>query len=391
MTKKLQFITEFTDRFQNSEFLKCTLSKPSELAAEGLKNIFLRLVTIKNQSKISATYRYQTRDEVKNYTVEDAKTLLEQWLGRDFHNADLFTTEVEISYKKDKKGIENLQSKKTTQTITVNTQHNREKNRLLQSNAPWLHLLGITSSKGEVLNNAQDKWRQINKFLEIVKPVIDQLKDKETGIYIADMGSGKGYLTFALYDFLKNNMQLQPNITGIELRPELVDFCNKTAQTVGFEHLSFIAQNIETYQPKRLDVLIALHACDTATDLAIYKGLETQAQAIIVAPCCHKQIRKEMNTQNELADILKHGILEERQAEIVTDGIRALLMESKGYKTQVFEFISTEHTPKNVMITAIKSKTTPEKQNKVLERVAAIKLGFGIKAHFLEHLLDTAK
>jgi SAM-dependent methyltransferase len=387
---KDKFFNIFSTAFNENTFVKCTFSKPSGLAPDGLKNIFLRPVIIKNQAKISATYRFQTRDEVKNYALDEIKTHFDQWLGMAFQNADLFGTTMEVNYKKDKKGEETLLTKKPTQEISVNKQHNREKNRLLQSNAPWLHLLGITNNKGEVLHNAQDKWRQINKFLEIVKPVIEQIKDKSEGIHIADMGSGKGYLTFALYDFLKNQLNLSVFITGIELRTELVDFCNKTAKTVGFEGLGFIAQNIEIYEPARLDLLIALHACDTATDLAISKGLHSQAQAIIVAPCCHKQIRREMNTQNELADILKHGILEERQAEIVTDGIRALLMESRGYKTQVFEFISTEHTPKNVMITAIQTKANADKQSKVLERVAALKLGFGIKEHFLEHLLATS-
>lgn len=206
------------------------------------------------------------------------------------------------------------------------------------------------------------------------------------------MGSGKGYLTFALYDFLKNHLSLSPVVTGIELRPNLVEFCNKTARESNFDGLHFVAQNISEYQPARLDMLIALHACDTATDLALAAGLRNTAKIIVAAPCCHKQIRKDMDAQNELAPVLRHGILEERQAEIVTDGIRALLLEAEGYQTKVFEFVSTEHTAKNVMITAVKPEHLRNdarlaRREKALAQVNALKMGFGIGEHYLETLL----
>jgi hypothetical protein len=191
-----------------------------------------------------------------------------------------------------------------------------------------------------------------------------------------------------LYDFLENNLSLAPQITGIELRPALVDFCNKTAEQVGFQNLNFIAQDIATYHPDRLDMLIALHACDTATDLALAVGIREKARIIVVAPCCHKQIRREMKAKNELAPLLQHGILEERQAEIVTDGIRALLLEANGYHTKVFEFISTEHTAKNVMITAtMDGRRLNQRRTEALAQVAALKTSFGIGEHWLEKLL----
>lgn len=202
------------------------------------------------------------------------------------------------------------------------------------------------------------------------------------------MGSGKGYLTFALYDFLTNHLGMQPQVTGIELRQNLVDFCNQTARDAGFAGLHFVAQDIADYRPDRLDMLIALHACDTATDLALAKGIHARAGIVVAAPCCHKQIRRDMAARNELAPVLRHGILEERQAEIVTDGIRALLLEANGYKTSVFEFISTEHTAKNVMITAVAGgEKSSGKKAAALEKVAALKAGFGVKEHFLEKLL----
>lgn len=208
---------------------------------------------------------------------------------------------------------------------------------------------------------------------------------------IADMGSGKGYLTFALYDYLTHYLNIKPRIEGIELRQNLVDLCNQVAQKCGFEQLSFLAKDIAAYQPEHLDMLIALHACDTATDLAIAAGIRNKAAHIITAPCCHKQIRKDMDTQNELAPLLRYGILEERQAELVTDGIRALLLEAHHYKTKVFEFISTEHTAKNVMITAtVKPHPDLAKSSAALQQVAALKKGFGIRTHFLETLIMDA-
>lgn len=280
-----------------------------------------------------------------------------------------------------------MSTKKPANTALPDTRHDREKQRLLDPAAPWLHALGITNKQGVVLPTAQDKWKQINKYLEIIGSLL-RTHSLPTDARIADMGSGKGYLTFALYDFLTNHLGMQPQVTGIELRQNLVDFCNQTARDAGFDGLHFVAQDIADYRPDRLDMLIALHACDTATDLALAKGIHARAGIVVAAPCCHKQIRRDMAARNELAPVLRHGILEERQAEIVTDGIRALLLEANGYKTSVFEFISTEHTAKNVMITAVAGgEKSSGKKAAALGKVAALKAGFGVKEHFLEKLL----
>ncbi len=384
-----RFLEVFQGAFEAGHLLKCILSKPGADAVPDLKNIYIRPVTIKNGVKLAFNSRYQTRDEVKNYTLQEALVHLQNLLGSSFQNAELLTTERDFTLRFEKDGTALWSDRKPSMTGTVDTAHDREKKRLLDPAAPWLHALGITSAKGEVLAPAQDKWRQINKYLEIIENLLRNHplpKDAR----IADMGSGKGYLTFALYAFLKERMGMEPQVTGIELRPALVDFCNKIAQNNGFEGLQFVATDITNYHPERLDMLIALHACDTATDLALATGIRLQAQIIVAAPCCHKQIRRDMETRNELAPLLRFGILEERQAEILTDGIRAMLLEANGYKTNVFEFISTEHTAKNVMITAITSKKEAPRQ-KVLDKIAALKAGFGIREHYLEHLLEGMK
>ena len=377
-----RFVEKLTQSLQNQLFIKITLSKAK---GDGdLKNIYGRLIEIKKQARLSLTFRYKTRDEVKNYDFTEGSIFISEQLETTFLNADLWTTEADFSLQISKNGESKLSEKKPSNTEgSVLTQHNNEKTRHLDPKQPYFHALEITDAKGVVTPTGQKKFRQIDKYIEIIESLARETELPNDPI-IVDMGSGKGYLTFALYDFLKNNLQKDPSVFGIELRPKLVEFCNNLSKKCDFDKLSFIAQDINTFTTNRLDILIALHACDTATDIAIAKGIKSEAKIIVVAPCCHKQLRKELNVSNEMQPILRHGIMEERQAELLTDGIRALLMEAHGYRTKVFEFISTEHTPKNVMIVGIKSK--PKKE--ALAQVEAIKKHYGIAFHALEKMID---
>jgi hypothetical protein len=204
------------------------------------------------------------------------------------------------------------------------------------------------------------------------------------------MGSGKGYLTFALYDYLTNVLKLKAEVTGVEFRPELVELCNKIAGNTGFNQLRFEQGTIEKFDTKEIDILIALHACDTATDEAIFKGISAGAGLIVVAPCCHKQIRRQVESGkkgNDLDFLTKYGIFLERQCEMVTDGIRALILEYFGYKTKVFEFISDAHTPKNVMVVGIKNQKPQPKDERILKKIKESKTFFGIEYHHLEKLM----
>ena len=377
-----RFVEKLAQSLQNQSFIKITLSKLK--GDSDLKNIYGRLVEIKKQARLSLTFRYKTRDEVKNYDFTEGSLFIAQQLGTTFLNADLWTNEADFSLQMNKNGEGKISEKKPSNTEgSVLTQHNNEKTRRLDPKQPYFHALEITDTKGVVTPTGQKKFRQIDKYIEIIESLVRETELPDDPI-IVDMGSGKGYLTFALYDFLKNNLQKDPSVFGIELRPKLVEFCNNLSKKCNFDKLSFVAQDINTFETNRLDMLIALHACDTATDVAIAKGIKSEAKIIVVAPCCHKQLRKELNVSNEMQPILRHGIMEERQAELLTDGIRALLMEAHGYRTKVFEFISTEHTPKNVMIVGIKSK--PKKE--ALAQVAAIKKHYGIAFHALEKMIN---
>jgi len=231
-----------------------------------------------------------------------------------------------------------------------------------------------------------DKFKQINKYVEIIDHTLEVAK-KPANFSVVDMGAGKGYLTFALYDHLFNALKMNVQVTGIEMRNDLVEKCNLVSVKAGYKNLKFFCSNINDFPVETTDMLIALHACDTATDYAINKGIRAKAEYIIVAPCCHKQIRREMTSQNLLEPMLRHGIFMERQAEMVTDALRALLMELHGYQTKVFEFISTEHTPKNVMIIGTRHSRKVDEQ-KILEKIHSIKSFFGIEKHYLETLLN---
>lgn len=379
---KNQFLDKIFE-FKEAEIpFKITFSKNRHHNKDVLK-AFLRPVIIKNKLQYAVTYRYQRKDEVKNYDPILLRELLDDLLGNKFFNAVLFTEEEEITLLQSKKDKSTLIVKKISTVVKIETNHDNVKFRYIPENTPWLMDLGLASKDGKILDKAQDKFRQINKYVEIVDNLLKDLPE-ESMLTIADMGSGKGYLTFALYDYLTNTRKIRCKITGYDVRPDIIGLCYNVAVAQGFVGLTFQQKDIDQVDATGVDVVIALHACDVATDMAIAKGIKGKAKYIIVAPCCHHQIRKDMNHSNLMSPILKHGILEERQAEIITDGIRSLIMEAHGYQTKVFEFISTEHTPKNLMITGIQSKPNP----KAMETVNAIKSFFGIPYHYLEKLME---
>lgn len=377
----LTFKNNVQESIEKDTFIKLTLSKARKKGA--LKNVYVRLIELKQVPHFSFTYRYTTKDEVKNYPLQAGVDHILSLLQTTFLNAHLQSTTYNWSLETSKKGKIRLAKQPSRVEKVPTRQHDKTKKRLVPADRPFLQLLGIASQEGKILKSGQSKYKQINKYIEILDRLIPN-DTFEQPIRIVDMGSGKGYLTFALYDYLKNERQLEMRLTGIELRPQLVAFCNQVAEQLDFQELSFLAKDINDFPAEEIDILIALHACDTATDVAIAKGIQAEAQLIVCAPCCHKQIRQQINCHSPLQSILKHGILEERQAEMLTDGIRALLLESKGYETKVFEFISNEHTSKNVMITA---QMNNQPNAAAAEQVEALKTQFGIDYHYLEKLL----
>ena len=368
--------------------VKLTIAKPTPTAGD-LKSIDIRPIMVKRELKLSFTYHHQTRDVVKNYPPHEAAALVSAQLQEHFRAAKLRTTsgDIHVSFVG---GQYQLKRHAASVTAAPELSHDRAKQRLVTSeNKPYLHALGITDAKGVVYKNAQDKFRQINKYIEILDGLIKELPPRDC-LRIVDMGAGKGYLTFALYDYLTHTLKLNAEVVGVEFRRELVAQCNDIAQATQFKDLRFVEGSIADYDCAGADVVIALHACDTATDDAIAKAVKAGAALIVVAPCCHKQIRRAITrTPDGLAFLMKHGTYTERMSEMVTDGMRAQLMELSGYRTKLFEFISDAHTPKNVMIVATKLAAAPKEKEQVALRatLAKTKADFGIEVHQLERLL----
>lgn len=356
-----------------------------------LKNIYVRKVTIKQEPKLSFTYRYKTRDIIKNIDPPLLEGLLENLLSNDFKVANLFTTSAETQFERLPSGKTVIREKETSNATPTSYAHDHNKKRLIHpAGKSYLQALKITDTAGEVYQNSQDKYKQINHYIDLLSPLIKEVSPANIG-RVVDMGSGKGYLTFALYDFLHNVLDAQTEVIGVEYRDDLVTLCNEIAVQSGFDQLHFINGSIADYEGGDLDLLIALHACDTATDDAIYRGISSNAKLIVVAPCCHKQIRREMEkgkTDNGLSQILRHGIFMERQAEMVTDALRALYLEFAGYTVKVMQFISDAHTPKNVMITGTwKKAPTKTQKAAIVAKIDTIKHQFGIGYHHLGKLM----
>ena len=380
----IEFEQALLESAKNGTFAKLTLSKPAKKSSD-LKNVYLRLADMKGQLHFSFTYRYKTKDQVKNYTLSETWDQINELLKEAFRSAILMTTEYDIQVQISKKGKVLLNRQKPSITQAPDLSHDKIKLKRSSSNENYLYHLGITTATGEVIPKMADKYRQINKYLEIVDGLVSKA-NLPNKVHAVDMGSGKGYLTFALYHFLKYKKGIDIEITGIELRVELVDLCNQVAQKCGFDNLTFKAQSIESFSPKSIDILIALHACNTATDDALAKGILSQSALIICAPCCHKQIRQQVKGKKQEHPILRYGIFQERHFEMVTDTIRALLLEKNGYATKVFEFISNEHTAKNIMIVGTKTDSQVNKQAQ--GQITTLKAEYNIDFHYLEQLLN---
>jgi len=383
MEELKEFFTVIDKSIEEDTFVKITLSKPAR-KSEGLQNVYVRLVMIKDITHLSFTYRYKTNDQVKNYEVKEAQSILNDLLNTSFKIATVFTLNEDYSLRISKKGKFSIVKTHPSFTNKPPVEHNRPKKKYAEL-GKYLNLLGITDDKGSVIPKMADKFRQINKYLEIVESLIDTNRLSKK-IKIVDMGCGKGYLTFALYDYLVSQKKMDVSIIGVEMRQGLVDYCNQVAEKSGFDNLKFECNSIEAFKSDKIDILIALHACDTATDDAIAKGLVAKSDLIICAPCCHKQIRQQVKGKEQRNPILKYGIFKERQFEMITDTIRALLLEKHQYQTKIFEFISIEHTGKNVMLVGIKSSKKND-EAMVSQKIIDLKNEYGIEEHYLETLV----
>jgi len=381
-----QFLDTFQQAIETDQFDRLILSQyKGEL--EQLEKMTLRVIWLNEQKVLSCLYRYKTQDVTKNYPLTEALSQVTEILAC-CKQANLITTAEELQLKKNKKKVMLTRSK--TQPVvkskTAEQGHDRVKQRYVDQDSVFLQHLGITDQQGQVIPSMARKWKQINKFVEIFSNALSQIKASQEGLRVVDFGSGKGYLTCALYDYMQKHGQT-PWVTGVELNPKMVEFCQKVAEQSQFNQLDFFQGDVRTYEPEHLDVMIALHACDVATDFAIHTGIRLNTQIIMCAPCCHKELRPQLQAPKVLSPMLQFGIHTGQQAEMLTDTIRALLLKAYGYETKVFEFVALEHTSKNKMILAVKRKDDQEPDQDVLNQIQALKEMYGIQKHSLELLL----
>ncbi|MDP1581421.1 MAG: SAM-dependent methyltransferase [Candidatus Didemnitutus sp.] len=389
-------VSEFLDALaacvSDGTFHQLTLGK-TRSADPTLRNVVVRPVTLKAGPHLSFLWQHETQTVTKNFASDAAVAEIRPLLGTTFYSAHLFTAARVVQLEFNKKTEPRLTFGKPSHTVAETTPppHDRAKSRLLPAeSAPWLHRLGITNATGVVREGMADKHRQIHKFVELLSHLAaDAPLPADRPIEIADMGCGKGYLTFATHDYFSSVANRPVRVTGVELRPALVASCNALARETGRLQLRFQLGSIADARLPNPDVLIALHACDTATDDAIARGLAVGSALIVTAPCCQKELRPQLAAAAVLAPALRHGIFQERHAEFVTDALRALLLEWSGYRTKVFEFISTEHTAKNVMIAATKlpsvDDATRERTAHAIRELASF---YGIKSHTLARHLN---
>ena len=381
-----QFFLDIQQSIENKSFERLVLSQyKGELA--DLEKMTFRMIELQGQPTLSCLYHHTTQDITKNYAIAEGLEKIAELLNLS-KQANLFTLNQDIQLKKNKKkAMLNIQKKQASATKVEQHQHNREKQRYVQQQSPFLKHLGITDEKGQIIPSMARKWKQINKFIEIFSNAYEQIDASQQELNIVDFGSGKGYLTFALYDYLLAQHKT-PLITGVELRSNLVEFCQNVADQVGFHHLDFFEGDVRSYQPAKLDVMIALHACDIATDFAIHTGIRLNASMIMCAPCCHKELRPQLKSPEVLQPMLQFGIHAGQQAEMLTDTLRALLLKAYGYETKVFEFVALEHTSKNKMILATKRKDIQQPDPNIMQQIQALKAMYGIEKQSLELLLN---
>ncbi len=408
-TPVADFIRHTLASLEDNTFVRLILSGGA--ASEGApKRVLARLIRLRGEPHLSLTLRHATNDITKNLKLTEVPKWLGFQLNGNFRSALLGTTvrEWQLNFPPDKEPW--LISHKPHNQKAPSRDHDEAKQSWLDATArDWLFGLGVCDERGRVLPSMADKHRQIHQYLEILSHLLkdcgwvtessesrlqavgEPAKAVTTNtLTLADMGCGKGYLTFGAWHLLCRRCKVPARVIGIETRAELLRDITQIARKIDTPGLEFTAGEIASAQLPKVDALIALHACNTATDDAIRRGIELGAKLIVVAPCCHKEVRPQLGQPGPLAAVLEHGIMAERMAEWVTDGLRALFLEWAGYRTKIMEFVSSEHTPKNLMLAAIRERE-PFTNTAAREQIVELKKFFNIEHHALDGLISNRR
>jgi SAM-dependent methyltransferase len=377
-----QLVTAIRDSIDDQTFQKLTLGKfQHDLAA--VQHVYVRIVDLKTGPHVSFVYRYPNQDITKNSPIPEGIEILAGWLGSSCRSATLLTSKARQQLLFSRRGKPRLFSQDSPSLLAADRSHDREKVRLLTDERA-LELLGVIDSQGRPRAQMGNKYRQVHHFIEAVAPILKATSPGET-LHIVDMGCGKGHLTFALHQFLREN-GLDPVTVGVEKRGALVKAANSIAGQLEDNNIRFIQGEISDVDVKPIDILIALHACDTATDDAIYRGIQEECRWIVVSPCCQHELRAQLSAPAGLEPLFRHGIQVDRMTETVTDTLRCLYLEAWGYQTRIQEFVGTEHTAKNLLIVASRTRK-PGACDDLVERALAFQHRFGIQHQRLGALL----
>ena len=361
----MEEIIQFLAGILNREFIRAVFSNPR--VKDNVVKAKLRPMEQKGELLFQLESFTKTQAFHKNLTVEETKDELMKLL-EEFRQVQVETVSEDITVLISKKGKATIKRKrKKVQAKAADLSHNRKKKYILEEGiaVPFLQDLGVMTQDGKIVRTKMDKFRQINRFLEFVEDILPQL-DKDRELTLLDFGCGKSYLTFAMYYYLKVLKGYNIRIIGLDLKKDVIEHCNQLRTRYGYDKLDFYEGDIASYKGvESVDMVVTLHACDTATDYALAKAVKWGAKVILSVPCCQHEANRTIADET-LSPVMDYGILKERFAAIATDGARAKLLESKGYQTQILEFIDMEHTPKNLLIRAVK---TGKPDNKAYEEV----------------------
>ena len=353
-----ELITELTERFTNGTFINSTISQP-RMKSDELKRIRIKPVELRGELHIQFEYQYERILNHENIAVNDLHGKLTELLER-FRQVHAEFSNEKIHAQLSKKFKVMWKSEQTASEKVADLSHNRKKNYLLDEHTPhpFLVRLGVQTADGKVKNQHQDKFRQINRFVEFIDDSLEHLP-KDRTIRILDFGSGKSYLTFALYHYLHVEKGLNIKVTGLDLKKEVIEECSVIARDLGYENLEFLVGDINDYNEETaVDMVVTLHACDVATDMALGRAVKWGAKVILSVPCCQHELFSQVKAP-ALDVMLQHGLIKERFSALATDSIRAELLSLVGYEAQLLEFIDMEHTPKNVLIRAYHTGRKP--------------------------------
>jgi hypothetical protein len=358
---EIDFQTLLSEAILNPEtFIRATFSGQQKGQSLRWERVTLRPVLIKNQRHLQFSYYDATQHITQNYLETAAAAELTQLLNLPFRNFAVVTQREQLQINISKKGKPIITRHKTDTAETLDLAHDRSKNRMLAEGTPLPFLVAaeIMTEDGRIKAGQRDKFRQINEFLRLLAEtgVLNQFE--KTPIQAVDFGCGSAALTFALYHYLNEELKLSAHITGVDIKQHLIERHQHTAQKLGWQHLTFEHTTIQDYQPQTPpDIVLALHACDTATDDAIAQGIRWHSKIIVCAPCCHHDLQAQLEAQPTPAPfmpVLRYGLFHERIGDVLTDSFRTLILRRMGYRVDVVQFVPAEHTPKNLMIRAVK-------------------------------------